>query len=364
MYRANSCNNKNHPSGTINTSVEESMQALKCVSGLAVFVLLLCLTSLSRRPTIDPLVSTFSIAAIDLENGDVGVAVQSKFPNVRPLVPWAEAGVGAVATQSFVNVSFGPKGLTLMRNGATAEEALKILIENDSARQSRQVGIIDAKGNSASWTGNECFDWAGGVTGDQWGGKGLIVAGRGFAAQGNTLVGKPTVEAMARTFQMTKGSLADKLVAAIVAGGKAGGDRRGEESAALLVKRAGAGYDGTTDDYIDISIYDNPAPLKELQRLYELHKLYFFRSDPKNLVKINESICRELQTILSNKEYKGHQFYPGPVHGIFDDATHKALNDFMGWENYDVRIREDDQIDTEVLNDIRKNYQEWKAKKK
>lgn len=131
----------------------------------------------------------------------------------------------------------------------------------------------------------------------------------------------------------------------------------------MLVKRAGAGYDGTTDDYIDISIYDNPAPLKELERLYKLHKLYFFRSDPKNLIDINESTCKD-QTILKDKAYKGQEFYTGPVNGVFDEASHKALNDFMGWENYDVRIRQDNKIDTEVLDDVRKNYSEWKAKHK
>lgn len=307
----------------------------------------------------DPFASTFSIAAVDLTNGDLGVAVQSKFPNVRPVVPWAEVGVGAVATQSFVNVSYGSKGLTLMRNGATAEEALKILIANDSARHSRQAGIVDAKGNAASWTGNECFDWAGGITGGNMGGKGIIVTGKGYAAQGNILVGKETVEAMARTFESGKGSLADRLVAALVAGGKAGGDRRGEESAALLVKRKDAGYDGTTDDYIDISVYDHAKPLQELERLYALHKLYFFRTDPRNLVLIDASICKELQALLKNKAYKEMEFYAGPVNGVFDRATKKALQDFMGWENYDVRIRDDDKIDKEVLEDIRKNYTQW-----
>jgi uncharacterized Ntn-hydrolase superfamily protein len=312
----------------------------------------------------DPFTSTFSIVGIDLENGDMGVAVQSKFPNVRPVVPWAEAGVGAIATQSFVNVSYGPKGLALLRNGATAEETLRILIANDSARDSRQVGIVDAKGGSASWTGRECFDWAGGITGSSVGGKGEIIVGKGFAAQGNILVGKETVEALARTFQETKGTLADRLVAALVVAGKAGGDRRGEESAALLVKRKGAGYDGTTDDLIDISIYDHPKPLQELERIYQLHKLYYFRTDPKNLIKIDAVICKELQTILSTKVYKGFEFYAGPLSGIFDAKTKKALQDFMGWENYDVRIRDDDQIDKEVLADIRKNFAEWKAGKK
>ena len=309
----------------------------------------------------EPFASTFSIVGVDPANGDVGVAVQSKFPNLRPIVPWAEANVGAIATQSFINVSYGPKGLALLRNGATAEEALKILIANDSGREVRQIGLIDAKGNAASWTGKECFDWAGSNAGGNVGGKGVMVTGLGFAAQGNTLVGKETVEALARTFRETKGSLADKLVAALVAGGKAGGDRRGEQSAALLVKRKGAGYDGSTDDLIDISIYDHAKPLQELERLYKLHKLYYFRTDPRNLLPIDASICKELQGILVNKEYKGFVFYDGPVNGMFDAKTKKALQDFMGWENYDIRIRDDQQIDREVLEDIRKNYAEWKA---
>jgi uncharacterized Ntn-hydrolase superfamily protein len=309
----------------------------------------------------DPFASTFSIVAIDPATDDVGVVVQSKFPNVRPLIPWAEAGVGAIATQSYINVSYGPRGLALLRNGASAEEALRILIAHDPKRDLRQVGIIDAKGNAASWTGRECFDWAGGIAGENYGEKGVVITGKGFAAQGNTLVGWETVEALARTFEQTKGSLADRLVAAIVAGAKAGGDRRGEESAALLVKRKGAGYDGTTDDLVDISIYDHPHPLQELERLYRLHKLYYFRSDPRNLIPIDAALCKEIQTILSNKAYKGVTFYEGPVNGVFDTKTKKALQDFMGWENYDVRIRDDDQIDREVLQDIRTNYARWKA---
>lgn len=343
---------------------------LTIFSAFVVFVLFISLAldtrdaPLHRVHSSDPFASTFSIVGIDMENGDVGVAVQSKFPNVRPIVPWAAAGVGALATQSFINVSYGSKGLALLKNGATAEEALRILIANDTGREVRQVGIIDMKGNAASWTGKECFDWAGGITGANRGGKGVIVTGKGFAAQGNTLVGKETVEALAKVFQETKGSLSDKLVAAIIAGGNAGGDRRGEESAALLVKRIGAGYDGTTDDLIDISIYDHAHPLLELERLYKLHKLYYFRTDPKNLITIDAAMCRELQTIMSTKAYKGFLFYDGIVNGVFDAKTKKALQDFMGWENYDVRVRDDNQIDREVLDDIRKNYAEWKAVKK
>jgi uncharacterized Ntn-hydrolase superfamily protein len=331
--------------------------------GSLIVVLALSTHGDGGRALSSPLVSTFSIVAIDLENGDVGVAVQSKFPNVRPLVPWAEAGVGAVATQSFVNATYGPRGLTLMRNGATAAEALAILTATDSDKQNRQAGIVDAKGNAATWTGDECFEWAGGYAGTTAGRRGAIATGKGYAIQGNILVGQATVDAMAKTFEQTKGPLADRLLAALVAGGRAGGDRRGEQSAALLVKRKGAGYDGSSDDLVDISIYDHPTPLRELERLYALHKLHFLRSDPANLIPVDPALATELQTIMSNTAYKGFQFYAGPITGVYDAATKKALRDFMGWENYDVRIRDDDRIDREVLADIRKNFAAWKAKK-
>lgn len=328
-----------------------------------ILILVLGVQGSSVRTPSSPLVSTFSIVAIDLENGDVGVAVQSKFPNVRPLVPWAEAGVGAIATQSFVNASYGPRGLTLMRNGATATEALAILTGTDSDKQNRQAGIVDAKGNAATWTGQECFEWAGGYAGTSVASRGVIVTGTGYAIQGNILVGQATVDAMAKTFEQTKGPLAERLLAALVAGGRAGGDRRGEQSAALLVKRKGAGYDGSSDDLVDISIYDHPTPLRELERLYALHKLHFLRSDPANLIPVDQAIAAELQTLMGTTAYKGFRFYAGATSGVYDAATKKALRDFMGWENYDVRIRDDDQIDREVLADIRKNFAAWKAKR-
>jgi uncharacterized Ntn-hydrolase superfamily protein len=298
--------------------------------------------------------STFSIVAYDPLNGDLGVAVQSKFPNVRPIVPWAEAGVGAIATQSLANTSYGSKGLALLRNGATAEEALKILLANDSLREERQVGIVDAKGNSATWTGKNCFDWAGGQAGSNLAGRSVVISDKNFTAQGNILVGKATIDAMVKTFESVKGSLSDRLLEALVAGGKAGGDRRGEQSAALLVVRKGAGYGGL-DNFIDISINDHPTPLAELQRLYEIHKLFFYKSDPKNLIEINETLCRELQTII-----KDHGSYKGDFQGRFDEATKQSLKDFMYWENYDERVRDDNLIDKEVLADIRMNYQKWK----
>ena len=300
--------------------------------------------------------STFSIVGFDSSNGDLGVAVQSKFPNVRPIVPWAEAGVGAIATQSLANTSYGPKGLALLKNGATAEEALKILLANDSLREERQVGIVDHKGNSATWTGKNCFDWAGGQAGNNLAARGVVVSGNNFTAQGNILVGNATIDAMVRTFESVNGSLADKLLAALVAGGKAGGDRRGEQSAALLVVRKGAGYGGL-DNFIDISIYDHPTPLAELQRLYEIHKLFFYKSEPKNLIEINETLCKELQKVM-----KDRGSYKGDIQGKFDETTKQSLKDFMYWENYDERVRDDNMIDKEVLADIRKNYQVWKTK--
>jgi uncharacterized Ntn-hydrolase superfamily protein len=312
--------------------------------------------SLAIQPSTDAWTATFSIVGFDSVTGDLGVAVQSKFPNVRAIVPWAETGVGAVATQALANASYGPTGLALMRNGATAEEALRILVANDSLRDERQAGLVDAKGRAATWTGRNTFDWAGGNAGGSWGGRGEIAKGMSFAAQGNILVGKETIDAMARTFQGTRGSLSDRLLAALVAGGKAGGDRRGEQSAALLVVRKGAGYQGELDNFIDISVYDHAHPLQELERLYQMHKLYFFRSDPKNLMKIDGALCRELQQMM-----KDRGFYKGEVNGVFDSTTNKNLQDFMYWENYDERVRTDGQIDREVLEDMRKNYEAWKS---
>ncbi len=320
-----------------------------------------------------PLVSTFSIVGFDFENGDLGIAVQSKFPNVRPIVPWAKAGVGAVATQSFAELDYGIKGLKLMENGATAEEALRILMQNDSEYQERQVGMVDAKGNAASWTGTGTFQWAGGRVGAEEGpslsgAAGALIVGTGYAAQGNILVSTETVEALAETFEATEGSLADRLVAALVAGGKAGGDQRGEQSAALLVVRAGAGYDGM-DNFIDISVYDHVTPIAELERLYRLNNLYFTQSDPANMIPLTVEIAKELQRI-----WKERGFYDGPVDGTVDAEFKQILVDYMGWENYDLRIGpvqktdvasgEPLLIDREVLEDIRHVYREglWKPR--
>jgi uncharacterized Ntn-hydrolase superfamily protein len=327
----------------------------------------------------EPLVATFSIVAVDLATGDLGVAVQSKFPNVRAVVPWARAGVGAVATQSFAKLSYGSDGLELMARGASAQEALAILVRADDRREQRQVGMVDARGNAASWTGKECFAWAGARLGGSsaddalekvgpQAGVGSVVSGRGFTVQGNILVSAATVEAMAEAYQSSTGPLADRLLAALVAGGRAGGDQRGEQSAALLVVRAGAGYDGQ-DNYIDISVYDHPTPIAELARLYALNRLHFTPSGPENLIPVTAEIARELQEI-----WRVRGFWSDPVDGRVDARFQRTLIDYLGWENYDLRIAPVEAVDlgrgeplvldSEVLEDIRRVYREgrWKPR--
>jgi uncharacterized Ntn-hydrolase superfamily protein len=208
-------------------------------------------------------VSTYSIVGRDGTNGDLGIAVQSKFLAVGAVVPWARAGVGAVATQSYANTAYGPRGLDLLAAGHSAEAALQALITDDAGADQRQVGIVDAQGRAATFTGPGCHAWAGGI------------AAPDFAAQGNILVGEDTVRALADTFQRATGPLSHRLLEALAAGQRAGGDRRGQQSAALLVVRAGAGYAGFNDRYIDLRVDDHPDPTVELTRLLTQHELYF-----------------------------------------------------------------------------------------
>ena len=299
---------------------------------------------------------TYSIVAYDSVTGDLGIAVQSKFPNVGGLVPWAKAGVGAVATQSLSNTDYGEKGLELLARGATAPEAMRIIMRSDTRPSQRQVGMVDAHGNAASWTGDSTFDWAGGrAGGGAVGGKGQMITGHGYAAQANIMVSDATVRNMAQTFERARGSLADRLVAALVAGQAGGGDRRGMQSAALLVVRAGAGYLGSTDRYIDIRVYDAPDPIKELQRLYELHKLYFFTTDSADLMPITPALQKELETILLVEPANQPQKWLAAPQPTLNETFLTALANFMYWENYDVRVRMDGKIDRVVLEDIRKN---------
>lgn len=317
----------------------------------------------AQSPTTAPphfrkLAHTYSIVAWDSATGDLGVIVQSKFPNVGGLVPWARAGVGAVATQSLSNTDYGERGLALMADGATAEAALRAVMRTDTMLQDRQVGIVDARGNAASFSGRNTFDWSGGRVGAPGGkgsvagGKGRVLVGHGFSAQGNILVSDQTVENLAETFERTGGGLADRLMAALKAGQAGGGDRRGMQSAALLVVRKNGGYLGANDRFIDIRVYDAPDPIAELERLLALHKLHFFPSEPRDLVPITPAIVAQLEPILLAEPEGQPKQWLTARRGTADGPFLEALRNFMYWENYDVRVRMDGKIDRVVLKDI------------
>ena len=301
---------------------------------------------------------TYSIVAYDSVTGDLGIAVQSKFPNVGGLVPWARAGIGAVATQSLSNTDYGEKGLELLARGATAPEAMRIVMRGDPRTAQRQVGMVDAHGNSASWTGDSTFDWAGGKVGGQAGGrsggKGEVIVGRGYSAQANIMVSDQTVKNMAAAFERATGALSDRLMAALVAGQAGGGDKRGMESAALLVVRKNAGYLGLNDRYIDIRVYDDTNPIRELGRLYRLHQLYFFTSRTEDLIPITPDVVQELEPILLREPVGERDKWLAARQGTATRAFLDALANFMYWENYDVRVRMDGKIDRVVLEDILK----------
>ncbi len=206
------------------------------------------------------IVATFSIVGYDPDTKEWGIAVASKFLAVGAVVPWAKANVGAIATQSYANTSFGPKGLELLAQGKSASEVMDILIESDSERHLRQVGIVDSLGNAVTFTGDKCHDWAGGATGDY------------FAVQGNILVSEETVLAMARTFEDTEGEFAYHLLEALGAGQRAGGDSRGQQSAALFVVQDKAGYRGFNDVKVDLRVDDHEEPITELKRIFAVHQ--------------------------------------------------------------------------------------------
>jgi uncharacterized Ntn-hydrolase superfamily protein len=310
----------------------------------------------ARPPDLLKRAHTYSIVAYDSATGDLGVAVQSKFPNVGGIVPWAKAGVGAVATQSLGNTDYGDRGLELMALGTSAPEALRIVMRSDPRPAQRQVGMVDARGGAATWTGDSCFDWAGGRTGGQadgrTGGKGQLVVGRGYAAQANIMVSDQTVKNMAEAFERTSGALADRLMAALVAGQAGGGDKRGMESAALLVVRKNAGYLGLNDRYIDIRVYDDTNPIRELERLYALHRLYFFASRPEDLIPITPDVVRRLEPILLREPLGQREKWLAAPQGVSNRTFLEALANFMYWENYDVRVRMDGKIDKVALDDI------------
>jgi len=329
----------------------------------------------AQQPVTSPshlqkLAHTYSIVAYDSASGDLGVAVQSKFPNVGGIVPWGRAGVGAVATQSLGNTAYGERGLDLIAQGASAEEALRIVMRTDTMLQDRQVGMVDARGNAASFTGTSTFDWAGGRVGapsgrgNLLGGKGEVIVGRGYSAQANIMVSDQTVKNLAETFERTRGNLADRLMAALKAGQAGGGDKRGMQSAALLVVRKNGGYLGANDRFIDIRVYDAVDPIAELERLLALHKLHFFPSEPRDLVAITPAIVAQLEPILLSEPANQPQKWLKAKQGSATPTFLEALKNFMYWENYDVRVRMDGKIDKVVLDDIMKKRERGKDKRK
>jgi len=281
--------------------------------------------------------ATFSIVAYDPATGDLGVAVASKFPAVGAMVPAARAGVGAVATQAAANLRFGSEGLKLLESGLTPQQAIEKLVEADPGRDARQMGLVDARGRSAAWTGKDCFSFAGHIVGEN------------YTVQGNILTGREVLVAMSEAFTKSSGSLAERLLAAVEAGDAAGGDQRGKESAAMLVVREGAGYGGVGDRWVDLRVDDHAEPVKELRRLFGVHTLYF--GETKELVPLTADLVRELQDILQRTG-----FYDGEINGVYDEATRSALEDFQGWENLEMRFRRDNQIDKVVLDYMRQHY--------
>ncbi|WP_175615989.1 DUF1028 domain-containing protein [Piscibacillus halophilus] len=276
------------------------------------------------------LVATFSIVGFDPNTGELGVATQSKFLGVGAVVPWAEANVGAVATQSLANTAFGPDGLALLREGKTAQKALDVLVKNDPDAAMRQVGIVDFNGNSATYTGDSCYDWAGGR------------AGKNYAAQGNILVGEDTVTAMADTFEETEGqTLAERLLACLHAAQKAGGDKRGMQSAAMFIVKEKGGYGGYNDRYLDLRVDEHETPIDELERIYRLHQLYFNRTKEENIVEIDN----EKKEALSEKLVELGFLKEG---GEFDEA----FRNFIHTENFEEREQEKGKIDLELYSYI------------
>ena len=275
------------------------------------------------------------MVGFDPRSGDLGIAVASKFLAVGAVVPWARAGVGAVATQSWANTDFGPDGLSLMSQGMTAAQALDAVVEGDDGRDDRQAGFVDARGGAATFTGSRCLHWAGGVTGE------------GFAAQGNILAKEEVVAEMARAFVSAAGDLCDRLLAALLAGDAAGGDRRGRQSAALLVVRENGGYEGRNDRYIDIRVDDHPEAPRELARVFELwDQTILVRTDP--ALPATPELVSEVQTRLAAL---GH--YEGEVSGKLDQPTEDALRRWVEGSALAERLRDDESFSWSLLFELR-----------
>jgi uncharacterized Ntn-hydrolase superfamily protein len=272
-------------------------------------------------------IATYSIAACDLDAGQWGVATQSKFLAVGSVVPWAEPQVGAIATQAYANPRYGSEGLGLLREGLSAEEVVQRLTAADDGRDQRQLGVVDREGRSASFTGAECLEWAGGRTGPC------------YAAQGNILVSAATVDAIAETFESSKGTLAERLLDCLDAAQAAGGDRRGQQSAALLVVEQDGGYAKLSDTIVELRVEDHELPLTELRRLYRLHEALFGETPRDEWLTVDDALANELRQRLAKLGYDGE--------------LDEALNKWAGNANLEERVDGVAEIDPIVLEELR-----------
>jgi uncharacterized Ntn-hydrolase superfamily protein len=276
----------------------------------------------------EPVVATYSIAACDLDAGQWGVATQSKFLAVGSVVPWAEPHVGAIATQAYANPRYGPEGLALLREGLSAQEVVDKLTSADDGREHRQLGVVDGQGRAASYTGSECMEWAGGRTGDH------------YAAQGNILVSAETVDAIAETFESSSGSLAERLIDCLDAAQAAGGDRRGQQSAALLVVEKDGGYAGLSDVVVELRVEDHERPLEELRRLYGLHDAIFGKTPERFWIDVDDELAAELRERLAKLGY--------------EEELGDAFFAWAGTENLEERVDGIKRVDPVVLEALRR----------
>jgi uncharacterized Ntn-hydrolase superfamily protein len=270
-----------------------------------------------------PYVATYSIAACDLDAGQWGVATQSKFLAVGSVVPWAEPHVGAIATQAYANPRYGPDGLALLRDDLSAQEVVDRLTSADEGRDHRQLGVVDADGRAATFTGSECNPWAGGRT------------GAGYAAQGNILVSQETVDAIAETFESSSGPLAERLIECLAAAQAAGGDSRGQQSAAVLIVEKDGGYAGLSDVVVDLRVDDHERPIEELRRLYGIHQQLFGKTPRAQWIEVDDELRAELRDRLARLGYE-------------------RLDEWAGVENLEERVDGEDAVDPVVLEELRR----------
>ncbi len=294
---------------------------------------------MSFHKDVNRCINTFSIVGFDPDTGELGVAVASKFLSVGSVVPYAKAGVGAVATQSWANLDYGPKGLELLEKGLGPDEVVAELTMNDDRKSYRQVGIVDVKGNSATFTGEDAYAWAGGKT------------GKNFAVQGNILVDEKTVERMGEVFTESEGTLGNRLLSALIAGESAGGDSRGKQSAALFIVKENGSYGGYNDKYIDLRVDDHEEPVKELERLFQLHQLYFNKTVEEDILTIDSALQQSLSEALYQMDYL-------KTVDCHEEDFYDALQSYHLIENFDERVQPKGFIDLKVVEYLTKTSAE------